>query len=297
MNPGIRSLGKWEVHGKDAIDLYNPFYRFPKDIEIAHMRFMLTFADQETGEEFYWGDLIVRPQRYSQRVKLHLPLAGLVTVLDGHDHHSHHRRFSTVTLRAATQGQISDNFSRYALDFVAVGANGNLRMGADEPLSQTYDFHVPDARHFYGHGAAVLAPGDGEVVDVVNHLPDLYGKKFDLDSAIRDRRLKDMAGNLVIIKHNDGEFSHLFHLMEGSVEVEKGERVRRGQSVAKLGFSGAATTYVHLHYQLMDGPDPLRSQPLPAKFDGVTLVEGSSFKRHDGLMVDTGDLVVQETRR
>jgi murein DD-endopeptidase MepM/ murein hydrolase activator NlpD len=293
MNPGIRSLGKWQIDGRESVDIYNPFHRFPKTLDISYMRLMLTFADAETREEFYWGDLVVRPERYAQRVRLHLPLAGLVTVLDGHDYYSHHRRFGTVTLRAATRGQVTDNFSRFALDFVTVGGNGHLRRNSSGSFPDEYDFHVPDARRFHAHAADVLAPGDGVVVDVVNHLPDLYDERFDLDAAIEEQRTKDIAGNLVVIEHHEREFSHLFHLMRGSIQVQKGETVRRGQVIGKLGFSGAATTYVHVHYQLMDGPDPLRSQPLPAQFDDVVLIEGSSSRRFDRLMVDTGDLIQQ----
>lgn len=59
--------------------------------------------------------------------------------------------------------------------------------------------------------------------------------------------------------------------MEGSVCVNVGERVSRGQMVGRVGFSGAATTYSHLHYQLMDGPDFLHGQALPCRFSDVTL--------------------------
>lgn len=293
MNPSITTLGQWKLKGKETIDVYNPFHSFPRELDIGSMRYMLTLADEQTGQEFYYGDLVVRPRRYAQRARLRLPLKGLVTVLDGHDYYSHHRRFSTVALRQSTDGQIVSNFSRYAVDLVPICPDGNLRHGSIAELRQAYDFHVPDARAFCGYGAEVFAPDDGTVVDVVNDQPDLLTQPFNLEAAIRDKRLKDIAGNLVVIRHNEGEYSHLFHLQQGTIAVKKGQLVKRGQLIGKVGFSGAATTYVHLHYQLMDGPDPLASAALPFKFYDVAIVHGSRVTRFQQAMVDTGDLLLR----
>ncbi len=48
-------------------------------------------------------------------------------------------------------------------------------------------------------------------------------------------------------KHNENEFSHLYHLLKCSCRVKVGEKVETGQEIAKIGFSGSATTYSHLH--------------------------------------------------
>jgi hypothetical protein len=70
-----------------------------------------------------------------------------------------------------------------------------------------------DVRQFYTHGVFVYAPRDGVVVDVINDLDDLYDRPFDFDSAAQNDRIRDLAGNNVIIQHNSAEFSHLFHLL------------------------------------------------------------------------------------
>lgn len=292
MNAGIRTLGKWTVEGKETFDLYNPFHSFPARLAVARLRYMFTFKDAKTGEELYHGDVQVRPVAYRQQTRLRLPLKGLLTVLDGHDYLSHHRRFSGAVMGKFTAGQLAQNFARHSIDLVVVGDNGHLRDLPSALLSKSYDFHITDARAFHTHGAEVLAPADGVVVDVVNDLPDLYDKPFDMGGAIRRGRLKDLGGNLVVIRHRGAEHSHLFHLLRGSVTVKKGQRVKQGQVVGKVGFSGAATTYVHLHYQLMDGPHPLRSNPLPILFDDVIFQEGSRIRRPGRAMVDTGDFLV-----
>jgi len=291
MNPGMRSLGKWTVDKGETFDLYNPFHSFPRRLDISRMRYMFTFKDRDSGEEFYYGDLEVRPARYSQKARLRIPMKGLLTVLDGHDYYSHHRRFSGATMKQATGGVLDRNFARHAIDLVVVGRNGHLRDMGPAALRKNYDFHITDPRAFHTHGAEVFAPAAGQVVDIVNDLPDLYDKPFDFGAALRAGRPKDLAGNLVVIRHNDAEYSHLFHLQKGSIKVRKGQQVEQGQLLGRIGFSGAATTYVHLHYQLMDGPDPVRSTSLPAVFDEVTFLEGAKVSRLPRAMLDTGDVI------
>jgi murein DD-endopeptidase MepM/ murein hydrolase activator NlpD len=95
----------------------------------------------------------------------------------------------------------------------------------------------------------------------------------------------------VIVRHNDREYSHLFHLRKGSITVAVGEHVQRGQHLGEIGFSGAATTYAHLHYHLLDGPDFLRDRALPCTFSGVTVIENGERVFYDETVLDTGDFV------
>ena len=161
--------------------------------------------------------------------------------------------------------------------------------------SSNYDFHFNDITHFYTHGADVYAPADGEVVGVVNHLDDLFANSFDMDKAIQEERVEDIAGNYVVIKHNESEFSHLFHLLKASVKVSVGDIVSRNQMIAKIGFSGAATTYSHLHYQLMDGKVFLKDNPLPCQFSDVLLLKGNEKVRFEIATIDTGDIIIQDS--
>ena len=98
----------------------------------------------------------------------------------------------------------------------------------------------------------------------------------------------------VVIKHNDHEYSHLFHFMRESLEVVEGQEVTSGEMLGRIGFSGAATVYSHLHYQLMDGQDFLVAAALPAKFDGVGFVRGGDRSFVDQTAVNTGDIIWSE---
>jgi len=291
---GIQTIGKYEIEGKETLDIFNPFHSFPKTTILCKLRYMFTFIDPETKKEYYYGNLIIEPTVYNQKVKLTIPVKGMTTILDGHDFYSHHRRFSMNLVRKVTNNAFQSNFSRYAVDFTTLGKDGNTRIMDPKEYSSNYDFNFTDISKFYTHGMDVFSPADGEVVDVVDYLDDLYDTKFDMDMAIQEERVADIAGNYVVIKHNESEYSHLFHLLKSSIMVSVGDFVSRGQIVALIGFSGAATTYSHLHYQFMDGKDFLKDNPLPCQFSNVLLLKGIDKVRYDKISIDTGDIIFQE---
>jgi Peptidase family M23 len=291
---GIQTIGKTEIDGRETIDVYNPFHSFPKNIPLYKLRYMFTFHDPETGTEYYYGNHIIRPTIYPQKIKLTLPVKGMMTILDGHDYYSHHRRFSMSLVRKITNNAFWSNFSRYSIDLTLLGEDGNTRKMTPKEYSSNYDFHFTDITKFYTHEADVYAPADGIVVDVVDDLDDLYDSKFDFEQAIAENKVRDLAGNYVVIKHNESEYSHLFHLLKESIEVSIGDSVSRGQRIAMIGFSGASTTYSHLHYQLLDGVDFLRANPLPCRFSDVLLLNGKDAIRYESACIDTGDIIFQE---
>ncbi|MFX1579809.1 MAG: M23 family metallopeptidase [Promethearchaeota archaeon] len=289
--PGIHTIGRYELEGRDTLDIFNPFFRFPNEYPLDHLRYMFTFFDVESKDEFYYGNIIVKPIQFKQKVTLSLPMRGILTVLDGHDFYSHHRRFAMSIVREFTSNKFYSNFSRYALDFTVVGSDGNTREMLEDEYRRNYDFHFDDITKFYTHGAHVFAPAGGEIVDIVSGLEDLYESKFNLESSVKKNTIEEIAGNYVVIKHNEHEYSHLFHLMKDSVKVKIGDTVNSGDFIAKVGFSGASTTYSHLHYQLMNGKDFLNDNPLPCKFSNVRLMIGSKSIEYDTLPIDTGDFV------
>jgi murein DD-endopeptidase MepM/ murein hydrolase activator NlpD len=288
---GIETVVSTRIDRRETVGLFNPFHSFPTDLPLHHLRFMFTFHDMDTGEQFHYGDVAVRPVVYDQLVELDLPVRGLVTILDGHDYYSHHRRFDMNIARPATGGAMQSNFARYALDFVHIGGDGNTRSVPFEERRANYDFRFPDARRFYSHGEPVYAPGSGEVVAAVRDRPDLYDDPFDLDEAVNNSNVHDLAGNHVVIRHNDHEYSHLFHFLKDSLEVEIGQRVDSGDMLGRIGFSGAATVYTHLHYQLMDGPDFLIANPLPARFRRAVFVQGDQLVELTNTPLDTADTI------
>lgn len=67
-------------------------------------------------------------------------------------------------------------------------------------------------------------------------------------------------GNYVIIDHGEGVETHCYHLADGSVAVSLGDHVAAGQTVGRMGSTGASTG-AHLHFQLEIHGEPV--DPLP----------------------------------
>ncbi len=59
------------------------------------------------------------------------------------------------------------------------------------------------------------------------------------------------------------------HLKTGSPRVSEGDAVERGQVIAEVGDTGDSAA-VHLHFQVMEGGQPMRS--IPYRFDGVRIL-------------------------
>jgi murein DD-endopeptidase MepM/ murein hydrolase activator NlpD len=58
------------------------------------------------------------------------------------------------------------------------------------------------------------------------------------------------------------------NLQRGSLTVREGDRVHAGQPIARCGNSGNSSE-PHLHFQLMDGPDPDAARGVPFTWDGI----------------------------
>jgi murein DD-endopeptidase MepM/ murein hydrolase activator NlpD len=60
------------------------------------------------------------------------------------------------------------------------------------------------------------------------------------------------------------------HLQPGSVRVRKGDRVKAGDVIGKLGSSGNSSE-PHLHFHVCDSNDPLMSAGIPVNFSNVAI--------------------------
>jgi murein DD-endopeptidase MepM/ murein hydrolase activator NlpD len=127
---------------------------------------------------------------------------------------------------------------------------------------------------FLGFGAPILAPADGRVITVHDGEEDHAARRspltlipYALTQGPRLRRgLGTVVGNHVIMSLGEsGPFVGLAHLRRGSLRVRSGDRVDIGQPIADCGNSGNSTQ-PHLHVQVMDSPDLVRSRGLPMAF-------------------------------
>ncbi|MEL0106871.1 MAG: peptidoglycan DD-metalloendopeptidase family protein [Rhodospirillaceae bacterium] len=105
---------------------------------------------------------------------------------------------------------------------------------------QGTDFAIQDLAAMKS-GVDVLAAAPGIITGVRDSMKDISAREIDAES------LKGkFCGNGVAIKHENGFTSQYCHLRRGSIAVNKGTRVSRGQKLGLIGLSGF-TEYPHLH--------------------------------------------------
>ena len=156
-----------------------------------------------------------------------------------------------------------------AVDFLRLGANGRTHTGgSDAPLSS-----------YAGFGWPVLAPADGQIVEVT----DAYADNPPGTNS-------DHANHLVI-DIGDGRYVSMAHLQQGSVTVQVGDHVRRGQPIAAVGNNGHSNE-PHLHLQVQDSPASADADTTyPIVFRNVHITRGGYWPWADNSEVRTGDLV------
>jgi hypothetical protein len=135
---------------------------------------------------------------------------------------------------------------------------------------------------FPGFGAAVLAVADATVVHASdgqrdhlsrNSLPALAYLLL-VENWIRDLAgARWVVGNHVILDLGSGTYALYAHLRRGSLGVSPGERVKEGQPIAHCGNTGNSTE-PHVHFQLMDHPDPDVARGIPFRWHGIGVPGG-----------------------
>ena len=276
--PSIDILHQRTLGPGGRLQVFNPLWSYDADAPPATVRFRLTFSEDAKGSEREQVvETTVKPEPYVQKNPLVLPLKGRILVWDGHDFLSHHRRLN-FTHPAFVQMGIANNPLRYAYDLSVVDEDGRMWRTDGKAREDWYGWQVP-----------VFAPGDGTVAEIQDAVPDhkVGENLLTIPEILANPRV--LAGNYVVIDHGQGEHSLIAHLQQGSLGVKVGDVVKKGQPIAKMGFSGDAFT-VHVHYELRRGV-PFDVEGLPSVFTGYERAAGSRRIPVAEGVVDTGDIV------
>jgi murein DD-endopeptidase MepM/ murein hydrolase activator NlpD len=139
---------------------------------------------------------------------------------------------------------------RFTIDFVRLDDAGRTTRGDRDLVASAL-----------GYGAPVLAVADATVAATRNDMSEP-----ERVSARMKHPQQDAAGNFVSLDLGEGRFAVYEHLKPGSVRVAPGQRVRRGDVIAQLGFTGDSTG-PHLHLHVGDAAAPLAAEGLPFVFE------------------------------
>lgn len=156
----------------------------------------------------------------------------------------------------------------YAVDLVADPADGS-RPG--------FSWWPPARRpeDFPGFGAPIGAPISGTIVRARRALRDHWSRTsplgivyFVVESVRELLGPIGVLGNHVVVRGDDGRFALVAHLQRHSIGVDVGDRVRRGERIARCGNSGNSTE-PHVHLQVMDRPSVWVAAGVPLRIDGT----------------------------
>lgn len=98
---------------------------------------------------------------------------------------------------------------------------------------------------YFAYGEDIIAPCDARVVTVIDDVPD------NIPGETNEQQL---TGNTIVLQTDRDEYVLLAHLMKGSIFVEEGQDIRKGEILAKCGNSGNSTE-AHLHISLQNAAD------------------------------------------
>lgn len=216
---------------------------FPRG-PISH-RLTLNRIDTEEGDFTISGGAAVPEAAALPRLSPPLRGGPWVAVYNPAMERGHRRVFYATEGKATLPG-------RFAIDFMKVDANGQLSAG---------DANIP-ANHL-GFGAEVLAVADGTIVGLRDDVPDPAAAKGRANPSIADA-----SGNYVMIDIGGGRIATYEHLKQGA-PVAVGDRVKAGQVVGHLGFTGQASA-PHLHFHLADRASILGAEGQPYRFTSLT---------------------------
>lgn len=145
--------------------------------------------------------------------------------------------FNRIRLAAAVQ---------FAVDIEKVNQLGMVSSG----------FQPQDYKSYAIFGETVYSPCNGQVVEVVEDLPDLNPPFKDWIN---------ITGNRVVIKSFEQALITLYHLQQDSVTVEPGDWVTPGQAIAAVGNSGLS---IRPHLTIQANQNSLWGSGVPIVFDG-----------------------------
>ena len=144
---------------------------------------------------------------------------------------------------------------RYAVDYEQLDAKNRIWSGKNREDLQNYTIY----------GKKALAAADGKVVKVIDGLPEQVPGVFPENISP-----EEADGNSVILDLGGGNYALYAHFQPGSIRVQEGEQVKRGEVLALVGNSGNSLA-PHLHFHVMNGPLSLASNGLPYEVDSFKL--------------------------
>jgi hypothetical protein len=144
---------------------------------------------------------------------------------------------------------------RYAVDYEQLDSEDRI-----------YDGPRNDNESYAIYGEEALAVADGTVIRVTDGISENVPGEFP-----EGITLEEADGNSVIVDLGGDDYALYAHFQPGSIPVQEGDRVERGDVLGLVGNSGNSVA-PHLHFHVMSRPLSLASNGLPYAIDSYTIL-------------------------
>jgi hypothetical protein len=145
---------------------------------------------------------------------------------------------------------------RFAIDFFSLDDQNRTWIGDPSQLDSYLSYEEP-----------TLAAADGTVVVAFDGVPD----HSPPPQPPTIPPIEETVGNHVILKVSKHVYLLYAHMKPGSIQVEVGLRLRRGQQIGLVGTTGNSTT-PHLHFQVLTTPTFFPADSTPYVFERFDVV-------------------------
>ena len=142
---------------------------------------------------------------------------------------------------------MKEETQQYAYDIIKVKDDASY--DGDPLLNESY----------FAFGEDIIAPCDARVVTVIDGVAD------NIPGEMNPQQL---TGNTIVLQTDNDEYLLLAHLMKGSIVVQEGQDIRKGEILAKCGNSGNSTE-PHLHLSLQNAAEMEESIGAKLYFDRI----------------------------
>ena len=161
---------------------------------------------------------------------------------------------------------------RFAFDILKTDENGKTHKN-DGSKNEDY----------YAFGQEIIAPADGEAVYVVDGIHD--NKPGEMNRMF-------VPGNLIVIKHAQGEYSLFAHFKQNSIRIKVGDKVTKGQTIGLCGNSGNSSE-AHLHFQVQNTPFFEDEASVKVFFEKITVKRDGKIEIKNDYSPVKGDVLSQ----
>lgn len=130
-----------------------------------------------------------------------------------------------------------------------------------------------------GHRWVVVQAQDGWPERDPVHLARDIDVMLKNARAFNSNQLSDirvLTGNYIMVESQAGYVVYA-HAQTGSIRVAAGDRVVTGQHLTNVGHSGNSTA-PHLHFHIMDRPDPWKAQGIPCCFRDYEVFQDGNWR-------------------